>query len=212
MKLKEVLRCSNNICGITKSTQSFIGNEDSIFKAKLTKLTFEQRQKPDANDKHMVRISINKKLSNASDNTSKVDKIVDCGMDLDEAFKIYTALKTCNALKNEIVHKFGFLCEPRPGVDVEGLKSSLIDFSERIDLNRDITVIYICSLLKDFIGNDLKRIFLYMADNKLVILSRSSQLLLRLDEKFSYTQEVRMYLQKNGQSKMLFCNSFLQCQ
>ena len=34
VKLEEVLRCSNKICGIKKSTQRFVGNKDSIFKNK----------------------------------------------------------------------------------------------------------------------------------------------------------------------------------
>ena len=208
VKLEEVLRCSNKICGITKSVQRFVGNNDSIFKTKMNELTFEQRQKPKANNKHLVRTSINKKLSNASDNSSKVDKILDGGMDLDQAFKISTAVKRCNASKSEIISKFGFLCEPKQGVDVEGLKPNLVEFSESINLNSDTAAISLSLKLKDFIGNNLKTTFLYIADKKPVILRRSIQLLLRLDEKFSYTQDIRNYLQKNEQSKMLFCSNF----
>ena len=208
VKLEEVLRCSNKICGIIKSTQRFVGNKDSIFKTKMNKLTFEQRQKPEASSKHMVRTPISKKLSNASDNSSKVDKILDCGMDLDQAFKISTTLKRCNSSKSEIVSKFGFLCEPRQGVDVEGLKPNLVEFSESIHLTSDIAVVSLSLVLKDFIGNNLKTTFLYMADKKPVILRRSVQLLLRLDENFLYTQDIRKYLQKSEQSKMLFCSNF----
>ena len=47
-----------------------------------------------------------------------------------------------------------------------------------------------------------------MADKKPVILRRSIQLLLRLDENFLYTQDIRKYLQKSEQLKMLFCSNF----
>ena len=208
VKLEDVLRCSNKICGITKSTQSFVENKDSIFKTKANKLTVEQRQQPEGNNKRVVGTSINEKLSNANDNSSKIDKILDCTMDLDQAFKIYTSHKRCNAPKSEIVTKFGFLCEPRQGVDVEGLKPNLVEFSESINFTSDIAVISLSLVLKDFIGNNIKTTFLYMADKQPVILRRSIQLLLRLDKKFSYTQDIRKYLQKNDQSKMLFCSNF----
>ena len=162
-----------------------------FLKTKMNKLTFEQRQKPEANNKQPVRTSINKNPSNTSHNSSKVDKILDCGMDLDQAFKISTAVKRCNASKSELISKFGFLCEPKQGVDVEGLKPNLVEFSESINLNSDTAAISLSLVLKDFIGNNLKTTFLYMADKKPVILRRNIQLLLRLDEKFSYTQDIR---------------------
>ena len=136
-------------------TQRFFGIKGSIFKTKMNKLTFEQRQKPEANNRHLVRTSNNKKLSNTSDNSSKVDKILDCGMDLDQAFKISTAVKRCNASKSELISKFGFLCEPKQGVDVEGLKPNLVEFSESINLNSDTAAISVSLVLKDFIGNNL---------------------------------------------------------
>ena len=149
------MRFSKKICGITKLSQRFVGNKGSIFKTKMNKLTFEQRQKPEANNKQLVRTSINKNPSNASDNSSKVDKILDCGMDLDQAFKISTAVKRCNLSKIEIISKFGFLCEPKQGVDVEGLKPNLVEFSESINLNSDTAAISVSLVLKDLIGNNL---------------------------------------------------------
>ena len=47
VQLEEVLRCSNEICGITKSTQNFVRNKDSIFATEMDKITFEQRQQED---------------------------------------------------------------------------------------------------------------------------------------------------------------------
>ena len=126
-----------------------------FLKTKMNKLTFEQRQKPEANNKQPVRTSINKNTSNTSDNSSKVDKILDCGMDLDQAFKISTAVKRCNASKSELISKFGFLCEPKQGVDVEGLKPNLVEFSESINLNSDTAAISVSLVLKDLIGNNL---------------------------------------------------------
>ena len=42
VKLEEVLRCSNEICGITKSTQNFVRNKHSVFTKEMGKVTLER--------------------------------------------------------------------------------------------------------------------------------------------------------------------------
>ena len=44
VKLEEVLRCSNNIFGVTKSTQNFVRNQDSIFETEMDEVTFWQQE------------------------------------------------------------------------------------------------------------------------------------------------------------------------
>ena len=228
VELEEVLRCSNKICGITKCTQNFLRNKDSVFKTKINKLPMEKRQKQKDDKKHMVSSSVpetnypvvgtltNKKVSNSgtsldekvfnpSNDLSKSDKSPGHGLDLDQAFKRSTSLRKS---KSKIVSKFGFLCEPKQGVDIEGLKPKLVEFSEDINLTSDIAVIALALVLQNFIEENETTTVLHMADEQPTIIRRAIQLLRRLDETFSYTQDLREYLQNKKQSKMIFSSSF----
>ena len=229
VELEEVLRCSNKICGITKCTQNFVQNKDSVFKTKINKLTMKQGQKHKDNKKHMVspsvpetnypevgtstnkkvsnsRTSLDEKVCNPSNDSSQSDKSPGHGSDLDQAFKRSTSLRKS---KSKVVSKFGFLCEPKQGVDIEGLKPRLVEFSEDINLTSSIAVIALALVLKRFIGENETTTVLHMADEQPRILGRAIQLLPRLlDETFSYTQDLRVYLQNKKQFKMIFSSSF----
>ena len=219
VKLDEVLRCSNKIFGVTKYTQSFVRNRDSIFETEMDEVTFKQQQQPNDSQKHMVShssrssnqpgvaTSRNERSSYPSEDSAKTDKSLDLGMDLDQAFQRSAPDKKSIAPKSKIVSKFDFLCEPREGVDIEGLKPNLVEFSEDIDLISDIAVISLVLVLKRYIGNN-KTTFLYMADEQPKIVRHTLQLLIKLDETFSYTEDMERYLQEKEKSKMIFASNF----
>ena len=143
-----------------------------------------------------------------SEDSTKADKSLDLGMDLDQIFQRSATLKKRNARKSKIVSKFGFLCEPGQGVDIEGLKPNVIEFSKDIDLTSDIAVISLALVLKHSIGNNKTTTLLYMTDEQPKILRRTIQLLKKLDEPFSYTEDIAGYLQDNKKSRMILTGSF----
>ena len=217
--LEEVLRCSNQISGVTKSTQNFVGNQESIFETEMDEVTFNQQHQPQDSQKRMVSPSLprsnqlkvgtsrNEKSSYPSDD-SKADKSFDLGMHLDQAFQRSATLKKGNAPKGKIVSKFGFLFEPRQGVDIEGLKRNLVQFSKDIFITSNIAVISLALLLKHSICSKKTTTFLHMADEQSKILRRTIQLLMKLDETFSYTEDMEWYLQENKKSNMIFASNF----
>ena len=224
-KLEEVLRCSNNICRITKSTQNFVQNKDSVFKTNMNKVTLDQQQQYKDSKKRMVfpsapestyadtgtpskfKASVNE-VSNPSKDISTVDKSLDGRIDLDQAFERSATLQNSKAGKSMIVSKFGFLCEPKVGVDIQGLETNIVEFSKDISLTSDMTVISLALVLKEFIGKNKATTLLHMAEEQPRILRKTVQLLLRLlEKKFSYTTDLQEYLQKN-KSKIIFSSSF----
>ena len=213
VKLEEVLRCSNEICGITKCTQNFVRDMHSVFLTELDELTLEQQQEPEDNKKRK-RVVLPSLLDSNTPNvetsiTEKIpDKIRDRGMGLDQAFKSSAPLQNSKTAGNKIVSKFNFLCEPKEGVDIKGLKPNLVEFSEDIYLTNDAAVISLALVLKDFIGKKKATTFLHMADEQPRILTRTIQLLLKLDETFSYTQDIEVYLRQAKKSKMIFSSNF----
>ena len=220
VKLEQVLRCSNEICGITKCAQNFVQNKDSVFQTKMSKVSFKHQQQPEENKKHMISpnlsdwnypemgTSINEKVSNPGSDLNTADKIIGHGMDLDQAFKRSTPVKKSNGVKNKIVSKFGFLCEPRKGLDIEGLKPNLVEFSDNINLTSDIAVIALTLVLKNFIGENKTTTVLHMADKQPGILKRTIQLLPRLlDETYLFTNDIGVCLQKKKQSKIIFSSN-----
>ena len=95
VKLEEVLRCSNKICRITKSTQNFVQNKKSVFITQMNKPTYEQRQQPKDNKIFEASSSVPESnypdlripsqfetsknmVSNLSNDSSKADKNLDC--------------------------------------------------------------------------------------------------------------------------------------
>ena len=218
VKLEEVLRCSSEICGLTKCTQNFVQNKNSIFKTKMDKLKIQSQQKLQGNKKYIVshsaldtnspdaRTSMNENVSSPSKNSDKPYKSFGPEIDLDQAFKRSSPLRRS---KGKIVSKFGFLCEPKEGVDIEGLKPNLVEFSEDISLTSDIAVIALALALRKYIGKNEATTVLYMAEEQPTILRRTIQLLPRLlDETYFCTEDMKVYLRKNSQFKMVFYSNF----
>ena len=211
-KLKEVLRCSDKICEITKSTQKFVRNKESVFTTGMDKLTFQEQQQPKNRKKRLVSSSV-PELNYANVRTLKTEKVseksLDRGVDLDQAFERSASLRKSNPAKSKIVSKFGFLCEPSQGVNIQGLKPNLVEFSEDIESNSNMAVISLALILKDFIGKKEAITLLHMADEQPKILRRTIQLLPRLlDERFSCTQDIEVYLKRKKYSKMIFSSNF----
>ena len=202
VKLEEVLRCSKEICDVIKSTQNFIKNKKSVFQAEMDELIFEQQQKPKSNKDDVVSPSA-QELNIAS------DEGLYSGMDLDQAFERLTHFRKSTTGKTKIVSTFGFLCDLRQGVDIEGLRPDLVEFSEDINSTSDMAVISLAIILKDVIDKNKATTILHMADEQPRILRRTIQLLPRvLNENFSYTQNVEVHLNKSNQSKRILCSNF----
>ena len=220
VKLEEVLRCSNEICEITKFAQNFVRDKESVFNTKLDKLLFEQGQQPEGNENDMVSPSVlgsnysdlgaaavKSETSTNKKRISKDDERIYRAMDLDQAFKRSAPLQNINAAGNKIVSKFDFLCEPRRGVDIKGIKPNLVEFSD-IDLDSDILVMSLALVLKKSIGRNKMLTVLHMADEQPRILTMAIQLMTRLDKSFSYSHDIEEYLRKKQQSRMVFSSSY----
>ena len=226
VRLEEVLRCSNEICRITKSSQTFVQNKDSVFKTSMNKVTLDQQHLSKDNNKLIVSPSVpessytdldtpskvktsRNEVSNPTVDISTSDRRLDRRMDLDQAFERSAPLQKSKGAKSKIVSKFGFLSEPKEGVDIKGLEPNIVEFSKDINLASDIAVISLALVLKKLIGKNEATTLLHMAEEQPRILRRTTQLLPRLiDEKFSYTQDIEEYLQKTKQSKMIFSSNF----
>ena len=231
VKLEEVLRCSNNICRITKSTQTFVQNRVSVFKTSMNKVRLDQQHQPKDNKKRMVSSSASEpnyvdtadivtpskiktsrnEVSYPRNDISTTDRSLGDRMDLDQAFEKSASLQESKAGKSAIVSKFGFLCDPKEGIDIKGLEPNIVEFSEEISLTSNIAVISLALVLKKLIGKNEATSLLHMAKEQPRILRRATQLLLRcldVDERFSYTQDIKEYLQKTKQSKMVFSSTF----
>ena len=138
IQLEGVLRCTNEICEITKSTQKH-----------LVVPKVPESNYPD------VGTSINE-VSCPGIDLGKVGKRLDSRMDLDQVFQRSAPLQEQKSARSKIVNKFDFLCEPKQGVDIEGLKPRLFEFSEGINLDSDIAVISLALILKKLIGKKTK--------------------------------------------------------
>ena len=211
VKLEEVLRCSNEICGITKSTQNHVRDKHSVFTTEMVTLTSERQQQPEGSKKQKAVVSPSLPDSNYPNVETSIigkasDKSRDHGMDLDQAFKRSAPLQKNKAAKSKIVSKFGFLSEPKQGIDIKGLKPNLIEFSEGINSASVAAVISLALVLKYFIGKNKTTTLLHMANEQPRMLTKTIQLLRRI-EKFSYTRDVEEYVKKNKKFK-IFCSSF----
>ena len=214
VQLEEVLSCCNEICEITKTMQSYLRNKDSVFTTEMDKITSEQRQQSNESENSQVGTSQNfeplreETISNPIRDLSRADEGLDRGIDLDLLFKRRSSTQKNNTAESKIVSKFGFVCEPSQGVDIGGWKPKLIEFSEDINLTSDVAVISLALVLKGFIGENKMTTFLHMSDKQPGILRRAIQLLLKLDETFLYTEDIKKYLHKKKQPKIIFSSNF----
>ena len=238
VKLEEVLRCSNEICSITKYTQQYVQNKDSVFTTGIDKLKFEQQQQYDKSYNYMVepgsQISTyanHKTSSNRSSvfdtlatfktiseeknsmpniNSGVTDKMQNSRMDLDQAFEKVSSFKKNNTGKNRIVSKFGFICEPKRGVNIDGGIPKLVEFSGSIYSKIDKAVIFLALVLHQAVSESKKTVFLHIADEKPEILRRATQLFLKLvPDDFLYTESIERYLEaEHSPTKMIFSGNF----
>ena len=210
VKLEEVLRCSNKIRGITNSTQNFLQNKESVFKINMDDLTFEQRQQPEGIEKHTVSQSAPKysEVGKPANSDEKLLAFKKTSLDLDQAFKKSATYQNVNAAENKIVSKFGFDCEPRQGVDIEGVKPNLFELSEDIDLGSEMAVVSLALVLKKSIDTNETITVLHMADEQPKVLRKTIRLFQKLDGRFSYTEDIEIYLQKEKSSRMIFSSNF----
>ena len=210
VKLEEVLRCSNKIRGITNSTQNFLQNKESVFKINMDDLTFEQRQQPEGIEKHTVSQSAPKhsEVGKPANSDEKLLAFKKTSLDLDQAFKKSATYQNVNAAENKIVSKFGFDCEPRQGVDIEGVKPNLFELSEDIDLGSEMVVVSLALVLKKSIDTNETITVLHMADEQPKVLRKTIRLFQKLDGRFSYTEDIEIYLQKKKSSSMIFSSNF----
>ena len=118
-KLEEVLRCSNEIFRITRSTQAFVRDKDSVFKTSMNKVTLDQQHQPKDN-KLMVSASApelkcadlgtqpkfirsRNEISNSDSDISSTGRSQDGRIDLDQAFERSVPLQNSKAAKSMIV-------------------------------------------------------------------------------------------------------------
>ena len=107
--------------------------------------------------------------------------------------------------------EFGFLCEPSQGVDIEGIKPSLFEFSVDIDFPSKIAVVSLALVLKKLIDKNKIITILHMADEQPEILRRTIQLVeklfKKLSERFLCAEDIEEYLREKS-SKMIFSSNF----
>ena len=228
VKLEKVLRSSNEICRITRATQKYVRNKESVFTTELDKQKFEQ-QKQSEEGKGYVTLSYgpqdstdldpnqntaqfetsnNESFSFSHNNINKTDEKREHAFDLDQAFEKVTTLQKGNTGKNAIVSNFDFVCEPTQGVDIKGGKPKVIRFSEKICSTSDMAVIALASALSEFIRRNKTTTLLHLTDEKPEIFKRALQLFPTLFANFSYTENIEEYIQKSKQSKMIFSSNF----
>ena len=224
VKLTEVLRCTNEICSITKSTQSFVQNKDNVFVTEMDAPFLEHEQQD--NDKNqmisfttqesnytemepsvMLENSRNEKVLNPIDDISQTNESLDPGIDLDQVFKRSSYLQEEIAGKSKIISKFGFLCEPKQGVDIKWSKPNLVEISEEIKSTSDMLVISLGLVLKYFIGKNKATTVLYMDDEEPGTLRKIIELLQK-GESFLHTQDIETYLKESRQSNVIFSSNF----
>ena len=101
----------------------------------------------------MLENSRNEKVLNPSDDISQTNESLDHGVDLDQAFKRSFSLQEDIAGKSKIISKFGFLCQPKQGVDIKGFKPNLVEISEEIKSTSNMLVISLGLVLKYLVNN-----------------------------------------------------------
>ena len=220
IQLEDNIRCCNNICEITKFTQNFLRNKKSIFKTEMNKNTFDELQQLENKKKYLVLPKVpesnypdvgnsKSEVSCSSTDSDKIDKRLESRMDIDHVFERLAPLQRTTNARSKIVNKFDFFCEPKQGLDIEGLKPNLFEFSGDINVSSDIAVISLSLILKSIIGKNKQTAVLHLADDQPMILRRAIQLLLSLlDQRCSYTQDTGVFLQNSKHSKMIFCSNF----
>ena len=220
VKLEEVLRCSNEICNITKSAQKLVQDKESIFKPEMGKFKLKKLHKfydhDDGTWKHGEKgmnhpdftISNNERVSHYN-SANITNKIHEYDMNLDEAFEKVSANNKGHLATDAIVSRFGFLSQPRQGVDINGGRPTLVEFSESINSTNDVGVISLALVLFKLTTGNRKTTLLHVTKEKPVILRKAIIFLnkyLATDAK--YTESIEECIKENRHKKMIFLSNF----
>ena len=221
-KLEKTLRCTNEIYNITEATQKFVEKKDSVFPIETKKLRPSPRQiSLDADYSSQTFTnpeSISSSYEKVPSDQDNSDRIYEQTIDLDQAFGNRSVLQKHDGGKNMIVTKFGFVCEPRPGLDIPRKKPKLIEFSEKIHSTSDIAVITLSLALNEFILENRKTTLLYTTESKPEILRRAIHLFPQIisnvcpiksleEYKVTYTESFEEYLE-NKETRLVFLSNF----
>ena len=94
----------------------------------------------------------NSSFSYSHNNLNKIDKKHENKVVLDQAFEKITVLQKGNLGKSSIVSKFGFICEPLPGVEIKGGTPKVVTFSENICSTSDMGVVFLALVLSELLS------------------------------------------------------------
>lgn len=225
VKLKQVLRSSNEILKITESTQKFVQNKESTFTTENDNFKSKEEQKFSNNDSlkesYYLELKTSAKLTQKNLEFESVAKFKTLSnqrnitnsksnIDLDQAFGKVTPPQNSSKEANNIVSRFSFICEPKPGVDINGGRPKLVEFSDSIQSANYLAVISLALVVKQFISESKATILLHMTDEKPGILKRALQLLQKIPAKqiILYTESIEEYLKKDRHSNMVLTSNF----
>ena len=227
--LQEVLRCSNEICNITKLSQKFLQNKNSIFATGIDKLKLEQERQSEDDKENIAPFhqyqsdnpdkTVSSKRTLASHKVSSDETIshfnrtlnkTESTMDLDQAFVKVESIKKTKPGNNKIVSTFHFICEPKQGVDIDGGKPKLVEFSDSTVSTNDMEVISLALVLRKFTSESKTTAFLYFTDEEPDILKKAVPLLLKISfHNVLYKRSIETYLQeKDSEANIIFSSNF----
>ena len=236
VQLEEVLRCSNEIFEITKCTQQFFHNKDTVFRTQMDKLKFGQQQQYEEKKNYIVTstpqmlnnpdetISSEKgsilgtfaefesdiNISRSSTNSKNKNRMPEQIMDLDQAFGKLTNLKKSKTGKNRIVSKFRFICEPRQGIDIKGGMPKLVEFSEDAYSSYDMAATFLALILHKFISENKTTVLLHMSDKRPEILKAAVRICHKVPTKdFLYTESIEEFFEEEDKkTKVVLSSNF----
>ena len=225
MKLKQVLRSSNEILKIIESTQKFVQNKENIFTTENENFKSKEEQKFSNNDSlkesDYLELKTSAKLTQKNlefefiakfKTLSNQRNITNCksNIDLDQAFGKVTPPQNSSKEANNIVNRFNFTCEPKPEVDINGGRPKLVEFSDSIQSANYLAVLSLALVVKQFISESKATILLHMTDEKPGMLKRALQLLQKIPAKqiILYTESIEEYLKKDRHSNMVLTSNF----
>ena len=237
VQLEEVLRCSNEIFRIIKCTQQFFHNKDSVFRTQMDKLKFGQQQQYEDKKTHMVtstpqtlnnpdetisseegsilgtlaEFESDRNVSRSSTNSKNNNRMPEQTMDLDQAFGKLTNPKKSKAGKNRVVSKFGFICEPRQGIDINGGIPKLVEFSEDACSSYEVAATFLALVLHEFISKNKTTVLLHISDKKPEILKTAVRICLTVPTYgFIYTESIEEFFEEeeDKKTKVVFSSNF----
>ena len=131
-------------------------------------------------------------------------------IDLDQAFGKVAPHQNSSKEANIIVSRFNFTCDPKPGVDINGGRPKLVEFSDSIQSSNYMAVICLALVVKQFLSESKTTVLLHMTDEKPSILKRALHLLqiVLAKESILYTESIEEYLKKERHSKMVLTSNF----